>query len=140
MGKRKGKGTGRAELFAIWLDGRRLTPGAFPLADAIALLGAATRRWERENASATTQLGAVRAADGSLYLCAPLVLRRDSGASLTDDDWEIVRMLERQARERPWAARSPRSADKAVAQWLWSNAPRRMEPDEDALDSSGLFG
>jgi hypothetical protein len=160
MGKRK-KAT--EPLFGIWLDGRRLG-GAFVLDEALALLGACARRWERENASATTQLGAVQSADGSLYLCAPVLLRRDDERALTEADWENVRATVLESARRPWNVKiPPRGADRIVAAWSFGvdwkatpitrRAPRvhvfravedgdglvvthRMEPDEDAPQST----
>lgn len=122
--------------FGIWLAGRRLG-GSWPMEEALFLLAACCRRWERENAGDALESGAVRAADGALHLCAPIVLRRDDGRPLSEVDWGLAQRVLRVMRERPWGwcgglnGRGPspaRRAEKQVAGWSFGVEWRANPP------------
>lgn len=115
-------------LFGIWLAGRRLG-GAYPMDQALVLLAACCRRWERENAGDALESGAVRAVDGSLHLCAPLVLRRDDGRPLSDVDWGRAQLELYAMRTWPGRAPSAKKADKTVAGWSFGVEWRANPPE-----------
>lgn len=118
--------------FGIWLAGRRLG-GSWPMEEALFLLAACCRRWERENAGDALESGAVRAVDGSLHLCAPIVLRRDDGRPLSEVDWGCAQRVLGIMRERPWifetSLGTARKADKQVAGWSFGVEWRASPPE-----------